>query len=66
MGEWQYKTRGMSTYRGKSKVYFLCHPDDFTRYFESVSDEILEQLNVVVWYELSDYYVDKNVRIGRA
>ena len=57
MAELKYKTRGMSSYRDKAKVFFLCHPDDFTKYFESVSDEILELQNAAVWYEAYSYYV---------
>lgn len=47
----KYKTRGMSTYRGKAGVYFVCHPDDFELYFETISEEILEKQNVAIWYE---------------
>jgi hypothetical protein len=35
-----YKTRGNSSPQGKPKVYFACHPDDFSL-FEAISDDIL-------------------------
>ena len=37
----QYKTRGMSEPKGKPKVYFSCHPEDFELYFEPISKELL-------------------------
>jgi len=46
-----YKTRGMSNPRGKSRVYFCCHPDDYSLYFEEVSNEILAKQNCAFWYQ---------------
>lgn len=45
-----YKTRGNSSPQGKQKVYFCCHPDDFNRYFNEISEEILEKQNCSIWY----------------
>ncbi|MBQ7322080.1 MAG: tetratricopeptide repeat protein, partial [Clostridia bacterium] len=45
-----YKTRGNSSPQGKQKVYFCCHPKDFARFFEKISDEILQEQNCAVWY----------------
>ncbi len=45
-----YKTRGNSSPQGKAKVYFCSHPDDFGKYFEELSNEILEKQNCAVWY----------------
>ena len=46
----KYKTRGNSTPQGKPKVYFCCHFDDFHRFFDDISDEILDSFNCSVWY----------------
>ena len=46
----KYKTRGNSNPQGKPRVYFCCHTEDFNRYFESISDEILAKQNCAVWY----------------
>ncbi len=51
----KYKTRGNSSPQGKPRVYFCCHFEDFDKYFESVSDEILAKQNCAIWYG------DKNV-----
>ena len=45
-----YKTRGNSTPQGKQKVYFCCHPGEFARFFERISDEILAEQNCAIWY----------------
>ena len=50
MAKLKYKTRGNSDPQGKPRVYFCCHPEDFNKYFESVSDEILAKQNCAVWY----------------
>lgn len=50
MSQFKYKTRGNSNPKGKPRVYFCCHPEDFKRYFESVSNEILAKQNCAVWY----------------
>lgn len=64
MANLKYKTRGNSTPQGKPRVYFCCHPGDFNRCFESISDEILAKQNCAVWYtdEVAvhdeDFFVD--------
>jgi tetratricopeptide (TPR) repeat protein len=46
-----YKTRGDSDPKGKPKVYFLCHKEDFDKYFSNISSEILLQENCSIWYK---------------
>lgn len=50
MANLKYKTRSNSSPQGKPRVYFCCHPKDFEKCFESISDEILEKQNCAVWY----------------
>jgi hypothetical protein len=40
----KYITRGEQTAQGKQKAYFCAHPDDYERYFEKISNEILSTL----------------------
>ncbi len=54
----KYKTKGNSTPQGKPKVYFCCHSNDFERYFDEISDEILAKQNCTIWY--SDEIVEHN------
>lgn len=50
MANLKYKTRGGSNPQGKPRVYFCCHSEDFKKYFETVSDEILAKQNCAIWY----------------
>lgn len=45
-----YKTRAGSNPKGKFKVYFCCHPDDFDQYFDEFTKLILSKHNCSVWY----------------
>lgn len=45
-----YKTRNNSNPKGKPKVYFACHPDEFNVYFDSVTDDILKKYNCSIYY----------------
>ena len=49
MANLKYKAKGNSP-KGKSKVYFCCHEDDFEKYFESISNEVLSICDCAVWY----------------
>lgn len=44
------KTKRMTTPHGKPRVYFCCHPQDHSTYFEQISEEILQQQNCAIWY----------------
>ena len=48
-----YKTRGNSSPYGKAKVYFSCHPEDFTLYFDDIANLILKNSNCSIWFENS-------------
>ena len=50
MNTLQYRTRANSSPNGKPRVYFCCHPEDFSIYFEPLSREILELWDCAVWY----------------
>ncbi len=46
-----FKTAGMGEPRGKPKVYFSCHPEDFPTAFPLLPDDILAHSNCAVWYD---------------
>lgn len=50
MSQLCYKPDDYAAIRGRSKVYFCCHPLDFELYFEEISNEILAKHKCSVWY----------------
>ena len=60
MANLKHKTRGNSSPQGKPRVYFCCHPEDFNKYFESVSDEILSKQNCTIWYDEEELVRDED------
>ena len=48
--------------RNKPKVYFTCHPEEFGRYFDEISEQILKAHNCVIYYakDMSAPYEDEN------
>ena len=51
MANLKYKTRGDSNPRGKPKVWFCAHPEDYEEYFTPIKDELLKHQNCVVYYD---------------
>ena len=49
-------------YRNKPKVYFTCHPEDFGRYFDEISEQIQKTHDCVIYYakDMSAPYEDEN------
>lgn len=55
MKSWlKYKTRGHSSPKDKPKVFFCCHPSDFSLFFDSISKQVLDILDCAVWYALPE------------
>ena len=48
--ELKCKTISGSDPRGKPRVFFTCHPDDFDSVFKPLSDDILKHVNCAVYY----------------
>ena len=48
--EFLYKTRGNSSPKGKPRVYFTCHPDDFDRFFYKIRGDILKTHDCAIYY----------------
>ena len=45
-----YKTRGNSSPERKPRVYFTCHPDDFSKHFEKICEDIFCTHDCAVFY----------------
>ena len=52
--EMSCKTALNSNPRGKPRVYFTCHPSDFDRCFEAVTDGILKHSDCAIYYYKPD------------
>jgi len=61
----QYKTKGNVSPQGKRRVYFTCHPDDYERFFEKISSEILKFSDCAIWYNPDDNYEDIDTDLGQ-
>ena len=44
------KTKGNADPKGKMRVYFTCHPDDFDKYFDTVCGDILNAVDCAIYY----------------
>lgn len=47
----KYKTRGMSDPKGKPKVYFSSHPEDFDEALPLITEDLLSHANCAVFYD---------------
>ena len=50
MQELQFRTRGNASPQGRSRVYFTCHPADFTRSFERICTDIFASCDCAIYY----------------
>ncbi len=50
IGSLRFKTRAMINPRGKQRVFFACHPDDFSKSFSILSNDLLKAFNCTIWY----------------
>ncbi len=46
-----YTTRGDSPTYEKSKVWFCCHPEDFSMYFKEISEDIFNIVDCTIYYD---------------
>ncbi len=44
------KTRNEANPKGKPRVYFTCHPDDFSRHFEKICADIFKTHDCAIYY----------------
>ena len=45
-----YRTKGNANPKGKPRVYFTCHPDDFDRYFDKLCEDIFKTHDCAIYY----------------
>lgn len=45
-----YKTRKDDDPKGKPRVYFTCHPEDFVRFFEKAKEDIFKTHDCAIYY----------------
>lgn len=43
-------TKGNSSPNGKPRIYFTCHPDDFSKYFDKICDDIFKTHDPAIYY----------------
>lgn len=64
MAQLRCKTLGDVSPRGKSRVYFACHPEDYKVYFQEIVDDLLKHCDCAVYYydeepeQDEEYYVN--------
>ena len=61
----QYKTKGNVSPQGKRRVYFTCHPDDYDRFFDRISTDILKFSDSAIWINPDDNYEDIDTDLGQ-
>jgi len=61
----QYKTKGNVSPQGKRRVYFTCHPDDYDRFFDRISTDILKFSDSAIWFNPDDNYEDIDTDLGQ-
>ena len=58
MATLKFLTRGKETAQGKQKVYFCAHPDDYGKYLDKISNEILDTLAKAENYNCAFFYLE--------
>ena len=61
MATFLYKTRGNSSPERKPRVFFTCHPDDFSKYFEKICEDIFKTHDCAIFYteDLNEEFEEK-------
>lgn len=50
MAKMLFKTKGNASPSGKPRMYFTCHPDDFEKCFDKISEDIFKTHDCAVYY----------------
>ena len=58
----KYRTKGNSYPKGKPRVYFTCHPDDFKSTFDRICEDIFVSSNCAIYYteDMAQPITDEN------
>ena len=59
------KTRGEANPKGKPRVYFTCHPEDFSRYFEKICADIFKIHDCAIYYtqDFSEEILEEDLEV---
>ncbi len=59
------KTKGNASPRGKRRVYFTCHPEDFSRHFEKICEDIFKTHDVAIYYteDMTARFEEKDLEV---
>lgn len=65
MATFLYKTKDGGDPKGKPRVYFTCHPEDFTRYFEKICEDIFKTHDCAVYYtqDMTEAIEEENLAV---
>ena len=65
MATFLYKTKDGGDPKGKPRVYFTCHPEDFARYFEKVCNDIFKTHDCAVYYtqDMTEAIEEENLAV---
>lgn len=50
MATFSYQVKGNGDPKGRPRVYFTCHPDDFDLFFEKIRDDLFKTHNCALYY----------------
>lgn len=65
MAQFKVRTRDKTDPKGKPRVYFTCHFDDFERYFDKICSDIFTTHDVAIYYtpNMSEPFDEENMAI---
>ena len=67
MATFLYKTRGDSYPEHRPRVYFTCHPEDFSEYFAKICEDIFKTHDCAIFYsedmneEIEEKYLESDL-----
>lgn len=58
-----FKTKGMVNPKGKPRVYFTCHPDDFEKSFDKICEDIFKTHDCAIYYteDMNEAFDEQNL-----
>ena len=65
MATFLYKTKDGGDPKGKPRVYFTCHPEDFARHFEKICEDIFKTHDCAVYYtqDMTETIEEENLAV---
>ena len=67
MAKFLFRSKGNSNPKGKPRVFFTCHPDDFSRSFERICEDVFKTHDCAIYYtedlneEIEEQYVQSDL-----